>query len=108
MNPSVMLTMIPGHKPHLVSTDVSNTSGIVRLTRGIAKRLVIKKYFGNVPKYANTIGAVVIWHAIERAEQSHIHFNPLVVKSLSALSAGHRSRSFGKMKAMPAIAAYES
>ena len=108
MSPSVMLTMIPGHKPHPVSTTVSNPIGIIRVTKGMARRLVIRKYFGNVPKYAKAIGAVVIWHAIEREEQSHIHFNPFIVNPLSALSAGHKSRSFGKMYAMPAIAAYDS
>ena len=52
ISPSVTFTKNSGHIPQQVSSDVSSMAGIMSPTIGTATRLVIRKYFGKVPKYA--------------------------------------------------------
>lgn len=101
---SVALKSISGQTSSVLRHSVSKANGIRIPVKGNAIRFVSRKCVGNVPKYKYAMGPVVSWHDIDNAAESQIHLNP----SLFPVERGQNPFSHGYMKAMPAIAAYDS
>ena len=91
---------ISGQRPAAFMTAVRMEMGMRMPVSGRARRLVRRKYMGNVLKWCHASGAVVSWQLIVRAELSHILF---VIGH--ALSSSHRPFMRGYIHAIPAIAA---
>ena len=90
--------------PSALRHRVSKAKGIRTPVKGNEIRFVSRKCLGNVLKYRYAKGPVVSWHDIESAAESHTHLNP----SLFPSACGQNLFSHGYMKAIPAIAAYDS
>lgn len=65
---------IAGQRPAAFSATVRMDMGIRMPVRGRARRLVSRKYVGNVLKYSQARGAVVSWQLIVKAALSHVFF----------------------------------
>ena len=96
---SVIRMSTTGHTPR----QASNTEGIANIisndVTGNAKRLVIRKFIGNVRKWYQAAGAVKTWQEIANAAASQIFF--IGVNPPSAVNQDFRT---GKRNIIPPIA----
>ena len=76
---------------------------ISRLVSGMARRLVSRKYRGNVPKRIQARGPVNTWQERERAMTSHSRRGRFQ-RSRTGPSDGYQDRRTGNSRTMPAIA----
>ena len=115
---SQALRSISGQIPRADSNRTARAVGMISPVRGIAMRFVSRKWTGKVPKYNQARGPVVIWHEMDMAAVVQTHLNGLepcfirpdshLLLTASSSSSGQNPFSHGKMKAMPAMAAYDS
>lgn len=92
-----------GHIPSADNATVAIEKSITRLVSGMASRLVMRKYFGKLPKTHHTSGAVNIWQEMLSAAASQI------LRIISPPPAdGYHEHRFGNISTIPAIARYDS